>query len=352
MPFKAMIYQPTEENIKRAAGILRAGGVVAFPTETVYGLGADAGNSAAVRQIFEIKRRPAFNPLIVHIASPDQLGSVADLKSDERAAARAKKLLRFWPGPLSMVLPRQAGICKEVTAGLDTVAVRMPRHDTALQLLAAADLPIAAPSANLFTTVSPTTAAHVEESFAGKLEMIIDGGPCQVGVESTIVSLLHEQVEILRPGGITMEEMQEALGPGEKVVLHQKAAAAEGSGAIMAPGMLKVHYAPRTPLAFRGSIAKSDLPRRTGLISFRRPDADELEIQFEHIISLSDEGDLSKVAARLFSAIREMDSLGLELVLIDTCPETGLGLAIMDRLKRAAAGFSTAKAPLTNRTTR
>ncbi len=329
-----MIYPPTEDTLELAARLIKEGGLVAFPTETVYGLGADATNSAAIKKIFEVKRRPHYNPLIVHISSYESIGDVVDFSGNPKLKIRAEKLSTFWPGPLSLVLPKLPCISDLVTGGLDTVAVRVPSHPVARKLISTAGRPIAAPSANLFTTVSPTTAQHVEEAFGEQIEIIIDGGPCQVGIESTVVSLTGKDIEVLRPGGITLEQLGEAFKDTENVLL-KAGGSSEAIKAALSPGMMKVHYAPHTPLAFIGSIQHNNIPKRTGLISFR---ADcSTQSAFSKTLCLSQAGDLNEVAARLFSALREMDQLGLDLILIDTCEEKGIGLAIMDRLKRAAA---------------
>ncbi len=224
--------------LERAAAALRAGGVVAFPTETVYGLGAAVFNEKAVARIFEVKRRPFFDPLIVHISKPGQLGMLVE-GGLSRTVCRLMEL--FWPGPLTIVLPRKGSVPDIVTSGLPTVAVRMPRHPLALELIEAAGVPLAAPSANLFGRPSPTTAGHVVEQLAGGIDCVLDGGPCPVGVESTIVSFAGGSPVLLRPGGVPVEDIEAVTGRLEMAAVRR-------GEAVAAPGMLAVHYAPRTPL--------------------------------------------------------------------------------------------------------
>ena len=319
-----MIYPATHEHIAQAARLIRSGGIVGFPTETVYGLGADAFNADAVQRIFEIKGRPRYNPLIVHLHSVDQLASVAALEAHPRVRQRLQQLSCFWPGPLSVVLPKRPEIPDAVTAGLSTVAVRIPSHPVAQALLQACGCPIAAPSANLFTEVSPTRAEHVEESLGGRLEVILDGGPCAVGLESTVLSLLEEPAELLRPGAVTLEALEEAIGPVVR--------ATSGHEAPRAPGMLKRHYAPKTPIVLRQDCPDR-APGRIGLISFKSGPSEERG--FAVVRRLSEKGELQEVGAALFNAIRELDRQQLDLIVVDTCEERGLGLAIMDRLRRA-----------------
>jgi L-threonylcarbamoyladenylate synthase len=337
-----VIVQPSEESIARAAEILREGGLVAFPTETVYGLGANAFSDDATRGIFKAKGRPSFNPLIVHIASVDEIPLVAALPNSTMVERRIKLLATLWPGPLSIILPKATAISSVVTAGLSTVAVRIPDHPIALRLLKACGLPIAAPSANPFSGISPTTAQHVEEGLSDHPPFILDGGPCRVGLESTIVTILEPKVRILRPGGITREQLTALLGEQEVEGLQSKPrggtkSASEGvtSPQPLAPGMLEQHYAPRTPLAFRSDLPQGALPKKVGLLSFREPPVGEPGNVFSSVYVLSSEGDLEEAAANLFSALRVLDRQDLDLILVDSCPDAGLGLAIMDRLRRA-----------------
>jgi len=340
-----VIVLPSKESIVKAASIIKSGGLVAFPTETVYGLGANAFSDDACRAIFKVKGRPSFNPLIVHISSMSELGTVAAIPHSTSIERRISLLASLWPGPLSMILPKSPKISSVVTAGLTTVAVRVPDHPIALALIRAAGLPIAAPSANPFTGISPTTAQHVEDGIGEHSPFILDGGPCRVGLESTIVSVLEPKVRILRPGGVTLEQLISLLGedevdlspqpPGFSSFPASSPASFPASSPVIAPGMLEQHYAPRTPLAFRSDIPANKLPAKVGLLSFREPSLEEHLPAFTSIYVLSNEGDLEEAAANLFAALRNLDRQDLDLILVDTFPNDGLGLAIMDRLRRA-----------------
>lgn len=336
--------------IEAAADVIRRGGLVAFPTETVYGLGASALDPAAVARVFEVKGRPRFDPLIVHLARPGDLDRYA-APPDPRARALVE---RFWPGPLTLVLPRREeapgrpAIPDIVTAGLDTVALRMPDHPVALALLAAAGLPVAAPSANPFGYVSPTTAAHVVEQLGEGVDLILDGGSCRVGVESTVLALTEGRPRLLRPGGVPLESLEALLGPIDVVGPIDVAPPAEGAeaGALPAsaapdsPGQLPSHYAPRTPLVLLAGrddparLARRFPGERVGLLALTPPPDPE---RFAAVEALSTTGDLREAAQRLFGALRRLDALGLDRLLAEPCPERGLGRAILDRLRRAAA---------------
>jgi L-threonylcarbamoyladenylate synthase len=312
--------------VREAARLLRAGGVVAFPTETVYGLGADAANERAGARVFEVKRRPWFDPLIVHVARADAAASVAHA-ADPRVALLAG---RFWPGPLTLVLPRRGSVADLVTAGLDTVGVRVPDHATARALIEAAGRPLAAPSANPFGYVSPTTAAHVAEQLGDEVDLILDAGACRVGLESTIVSLAKDPPRLLRAGGVPREELEAALGHPLELV--------PPSDRPSAPGQLSRHYATRTRLQLlhgRPGRGPADAGR-VGLLAFSPPPP--ALAGWSAIEVLAPDGDMATAAAALFAALRRLDALGLDLILAETCAETGLGRAIMDRLRRCAAG--------------
>lgn len=297
--------------------MIRHGQLVAFPTETVYGLGADAGNDDAVAAVFAVKDRPTFNPLIVHVAGLDEAERLVAF--DDRARRLA---VAFWPGPLTVVLPRRPGapVSLLVSAGLDTVAVRAPRHPVARALLAACQRPVAAPSANRSGAVSPTTARHVAESFGAGIAMILDGGPCPVGIESTVVDLTGVPA-LLRHGGIPAEEIEAVIGP----VLLPGTASSPIEGAPRSPGMLQRHYAPRLPL--RLDVAE---PRR-----------DEALLAFGPVgaggRTLSATGDLREAAANLFAMLRELDRGPYSGIAVSPVPDRGLGRAINDRLRRAAS---------------
>ncbi|MGQ0556272.1 MAG: L-threonylcarbamoyladenylate synthase [Nitrospiraceae bacterium] len=314
------------EAIRQAGRIIKAGGLVAFPTETVYGLGCDAMNADAAAKVFEAKQRPQFDPLIVHIADHKQLeivvGSLPSL---------GQRLIDvFWPGPLTLVLPKQPVIPDLITAGLSTVAVRMPNHPVAQSLIREADTPIAAPSANLFGYVSPTTAQHVADGLGTRVDLILDGGPCPIGVESTIVSLAGSQPELLRPGSITIEQLSSVIGAIRL--------ASPVNPQPLAPGQLSCHYATRTPLTILASAGARPILKdgvRTGLLIHSHPrDTDDC---FAAVEVLSSTGDLREAARHLFAALRRLDSLGLDRIYAEPCREEGLGVAIMDRLRRCAA---------------
>jgi len=308
------------EVLEDAARLLRLGGLVAFPTETVYGLGANAFDARAVARIFEAKARPSFDPLIVHLAAASDLeGVAAHVPPLARLLAES-----FWPGPLTLVLERQPTVPDIVTAGLSTVGVRVPDHELARGLIRAARVPVAAPSANPFGYVSPTSAAHVAEQLGERLELILDGGPCRVGVESTIVSLVDVPT-LLRPGGLPLEAIEAALGRSLLV--------ARPTDRPSAPGQLSRHYATRTPLAIRAAQPAGS--GRLGLLAHSRATRPAGYVAIEY---LSEDGDPQVAAARLFAALRRLDAQGLAGLVAEPWEERGLGRAIMDRLRRCATG--------------
>jgi L-threonylcarbamoyladenylate synthase len=312
-----------DKAIHRAAEIIKRGGLVAFPTETVYGLGADAFNPLAVARIFEVKQRPYFDPLIVHVSDP------ADLKRlVTKIPSKAKKLIkRFWPGPLTIVLLKKEEVPDLVTAGLLTVAIRMPSHPMALSLIQQAECPLAAPSANPFGYLSPTTAEHVRDQLGDQIDFVLDGGPCEVGVESTIISFSERKPRLLRPGGVPLEEIESVIGRVQVTP--------SGEDRPSAPGMLPRHYAPQTPiiLDWEDENFDSNKGEKIGLLAFKES---KRSLNFHHVEILSKKGDFREAAANLFAAIQRLDSLHLDLILAETVPEVGLGRAIMDRLRRAS----------------
>lgn len=319
-------HTPIGTDVERAADILRQGGLVAIPTETVYGLAADALNPRAVAGIFAAKNRPAFDPLIVHLGGIDWLPQVA-----KQVPPLAERLMaRFWPGPLTIILEKTAAIADLVTSGLPSVAVRMPRHPLALHLLQVVQRPLAAPSANLFGQTSPTTASHVSRQLDGRIDYILDGGPCGVGVESTIIRVEGQMIQILRPGGVTREELSE-FG---SVVLPS----AEDSDSMpLVPGQLKEHYAPRTPLRIIEPPVDFSMEQQMGLLTLNRRDWSAVDLaRFDCVRELSPRGELEEAAAGFFAALHEMDEAGLDLILATPFPDHGLGLALNDRLRRAA----------------
>lgn len=306
---------PDAKGVAQAARILAAGGRVAFPTETVYGLGADARNDRAVAGIFAAKNRPRFNPLIVHVASLADAEALADLSDTARALAAA-----FWPGPLTLVLPLKpgSGLSALVTAGLDSVALRVPAAPLARALLTAFNGPVAAPSANPSGRISPTSAAHVLAGLDGRIEAVLEGGTCAVGVESTILDLTGPP-RLLRPGGLAAEDIEAALGA--PLADPEQTDAAQPK----APGQLASHYAPTAPVRLNAMQASPG----EALLGFgHAPGATE---------NLSPTGDLLEASANLFAALHRLDASGAPAIAVSPIPETGLGRAINDRLRRAAA---------------
>lgn len=335
---------PAPEAIARAGALLRAGALVAFPTETVYGLGANATDPAAVARIFTAKGRPLTDPLIVHIHNLDQLAAVA---ADVPAAAAALTR-RFWPGPLTLVLRRGPIIPPIVAAGLDTVAVRMPAHPTAQALLAAAGVPVVAPSANLFARPSPTRAEHVAEDLMGRIALILDAGPTNIGVESTIVNLASRPPELLRPGGVPLEELRPLLP--DLVYTPRYLAEDDAGEQPTAPGMLLKHYAPRAELlVFDGPPAQArtalqaeatrrlQAGARVGVLA-TSTDATELAGSGVVVALLGMRDDDAETASRLFAALRDLDRQGCDVILVRAPAGDGMGLAVRDRLIRGAAG--------------
>lgn len=375
-----LIFPPDDDSLRRAAELLAVGSLVAIPTETVYGLAANAHDSAAAAAIFAAKGRPATNPLIVHVADRRRLGEAIAWPPPAAIADQLDRLADLWPGPLTLVCPKAAAIPGVVTAGGRTVAVRIPNHPAALQLLDRCPFPLAAPSANRSCYISPTLAEHVcDASGLGEaVAMVIDGGPCQHGVESTVL-LLGESPRLLRPGAIAAEVLAERLGVPAETLLprspassnprHQAGArwqAERTADASLSPGTMPVHYAPKTPLILLGPAGdpsgdaseggsrpavaaavsgRAGGPRcfggcrclgGLGRIAFR-PLPPPLAARYRLVETLSDDGDPAKVAQGLFAALRRLDAAGLDEIHCDTCPAVGLGRAIMDRLCRAAA---------------
>lgn len=314
-----------------AVELLRKGEIVGLPTETVYGLAADALNPIAVAKIFEAKERPRFDPLIVHLPNEEWLERVA--KIDKRSQAPINKLItRFWPGPLTLVLDRRSIVPEIVTAGLDTIAVRMSSHPVFAEIISELGKPIAAPSANRFGRVSPTTSQHVLAELNERIELVIDAGQTQHGLESTIVRVRENSIQILRRGPITAEQLADFAKVNVVAPSTQK---------ISAPGQLPSHYAPKTPLDLIDD-AKSYSPKngqRVGLLSWH-PSRGGL--QFVAARNLSEQQDLREAAANLFRYLRELDALGLDLIVAERVPSQGLGAAILDRLERASHGYSVA----------
>ena len=314
----------TGAEVPVAAQWLERGECVAIPTETVYGLAANALDPAAVVKIFEVKNRPAFDPLIVHVPSVE----AAERLITEFPPALRALAEHFWPGPLTLLLPKRALIPDLVTSGLPRVAIRMPAHPLAPALRHALPVPRAAPSANPFGYISPTTARHVHDQLNGKIPYILDGGPCSVGMESTIAGLEDGQLSVYRLGGISVEALEQVAGP-VRLALNQSSNPA-------APGMLKALYAPRK-LMLLGDIPAllaQQSGKKTGILNFRKqPPFPGAAVQ----LALSETGDLAEAAQHLFAALRQLDAAEVEVILAEYAPEEGLGRAINDRLRRAAA---------------
>lgn len=310
----------TLASVDRAAALLRAGGLVALPTETVYGLGANALAPEAVLRIFEAKQRPSFDPLIVHVPCFSDVERVAHIEHNEVAKRLAEA---FWPGPLTLVLPKRSCVPDLVTSGLDTVAVRVPAHPVMRAVLSRAACPIAAPSANPFGYVSPTTAAHVAQQLGDKVDMILDAGACRIGLESTIVAFEEEGPVVLRYGGLSLEALRTVvpeIREGVRVLERP-----------LAPGQLARHYAPRTRLRLLNSLGE-DRPSSPVLLVV----AGQVETDaYQEVLALAPNEDLSVAAANLFAMLRRLDESGYDSVDVLACEERGLGKAIMDRLRRA-----------------
>ncbi|MBI3884183.1 MAG: threonylcarbamoyl-AMP synthase [Opitutae bacterium] len=328
------IYRPTPANLRRLAAALRRGELVAVPTETVYGLAANALDARACRRIFAAKRRPTHDPLIVHVLDLRQAAALAEISPAAEKLAR-----RFWPGPLTLVLPRRSTVPDIVTAGRDSVAIRSPVHLLARRLLRLTGLPLAAPSANPFGYVSPTTAAHVRDGLVGRIRHILDGGPCRVGVESTIVDMRDPaRPKILRPGAISREAISRCLH--RAVRLQETGRPAGNARGELAPGMLEQHYSPRTPLVVVGKLTASVIhaaPENSGFIYFEKPSDIRLTGQE---FWLSRGGDAREAARNLYAVLRRADQGRFARLWVEAPPGAlgPLAGAINDRLRRASAG--------------
>ena len=326
-----MVQTEIGKDVAKARALLERGLTVAIPTETVYGLAANALNEDAVLQVFEIKDRPHFDPLIVHLASSEQVISYAT-EFPEWAERLAE---RFWPGPLTIVLPKRDVIPDIVTSGLGTVALRVPSHPMTLDLLSTMEFPLAAPSANPFGYVSPTTAKHVMDQLGGKIPYILDGGECAVGVESTIVAERDGRITVLRLGGVSVEEIEEVVDSIKWIVDSGESLLPTTHCSLpTTPGSLESHYAPRTPIKLGAIDLSGYNPNEVGVLSFQSRYA---SVPPEHQVVLSPHGDVREAAKYLFAGMRYLDSLGLRVILAEALPEVGLGRAVNDRLRRAAA---------------
>jgi len=308
-----------DEQIEIASQLIREGKVVAFPTDTVYGLGANGLDPVAVARIYEIKERPAFNPLILHVARLENIRELI-LSNDPRVYDLAEA---FWPGPLTILLPKSNIVPDIVTAGLPTVGIRIPNHKVALELIQRAGCPIAAPSANKFGRLSPTSAQHVRKQLPD-LDFVLDGGNTTVGIESTIVALKDDGFEIIRPGSITVEALKRIVPQAKEYTPHDK---------ILAPGMLKSHYSPNKPFFIIGETLPKNLPTgNAGLIAFSLSEG----VGFKKVVKPSATGDLKEYAIRLFATIHEFEDSDVDFIVAEPVPEQGIGVAIMDRLRKAA----------------
>ena len=340
-PFMTRVLSPDPETYSLAASLLQSGQLVAFPTETVYGLGANALQPEAVRAIFTAKGRPADNPLIVHIYDRSQLEPLCDIPPGAQQLMDA-----FWPGPLTLLFPRKSTVPDVVTAGLPTVAIRMPSHPVAAALLKACALPVAAPSANASGRPSPTTAQHVLEDMDGKIPLIIDGGPCEVGLESTVLDLCHGQPRILRPGGITREMAQEALGR-EVALADSILRPLQPGEKALSPGMRYRHYAPhgqvtlvegeeeRVVAALEQLYQQAVAEGRSACVLCFSEHVEQLHACSPHDIGSRE--NTAEIAHRLFDTLRRLDEEGMEVIYSEVLPPRGLGLAVMNRLGRAAS---------------
>jgi L-threonylcarbamoyladenylate synthase len=332
------------ESIKLAADIIRNGGLVAFPTETVYGLGADAYNPQALAKIFEVKKRPRFDPLIIHIAAVEKLEDAADLSllSKETRFKLFTLTKNLWPGPLSIVLPKNKKIPGIATAGLSTVAIRFPEHEAARDLISLSSTAVAAPSANPFGCLSPTKAEHVRDYFGEKIDMILDGGTARIGLESTVLDITGDCIKILRPGGMPKETIERLIGAVYNGFSDEKSESAQEKG-LVSPGQLKSHYAPKTPLSVfeKEEIIRLVYEKGTAFLFFsshtrdawlqgRKSPADAV------IRTLSESGNLTEAAACLFETLHEIDKCDCSRIYAEAAPAQGLGEAINDRLKRAS----------------
>jgi L-threonylcarbamoyladenylate synthase len=324
-PLPTRLAKPDAAAIAQAVRHLAAGGLVAFPTETVYGLGADATNDEAVARLYEAKGRPAFNPLIAHVADRAAAQMLATFDADATRLATA-----FWPGPLTLVLPKAAAcaVAELATAGLDSIAVRVPDHAVAQKILAGLARPVVAPSANRSGHVSPTTAAHVLADLGGRIDLIIDGGATAVGIESTIIACLGAPM-LLRPGGVSREQIERVLG---KSLADPPSGITAADDAPLAPGMLASHYAPRTPLRLDAQSVEAG----EALLAFGPTLAKGAE-KAARTLNLSTHGNVIEAAANLFSHLRALDGAGAKCIAVMPIPRDNLGEAINDRLARAAA---------------
>ncbi len=333
--------KPEKPKIKAAADVIRNGGLVAFPTETVYGLGADALNAEAVKRIYVAKKRPLDNPIIIHVATKQET-----LQLTENIPSKARKLMSvFWPGPLTLVLKASEKVPKAILGGLDTVAVRMPRHNVALALIRESRVPIAAPSANLSGRPSPTTAEHVKQDLDGRIEMILDGGPTNIGIESTVLDVTVDPPEILRPGGTSYEDLVKVIS---QVKIHPTVLAEKNVrvAKVPSPGMKHRHYAPRAELVLIEGTVKPTVKNIQQIIDQNVKNGKKVGVlatdetkdmyKADAVKSLGSRADLPSAARNLFRLLREFDKDKVDIIIAEGVPLEGLGLAVMNRLRKAS----------------
>ncbi|MEQ8909623.1 MAG: L-threonylcarbamoyladenylate synthase [Vicingaceae bacterium] len=313
------------KDIQKAATLLKGGKLVAIPTETVYGLAANIYDQEAVKTIFELKQRPLFNPLIVHIHSFEQLADLVE-EVPEKAKALTEK---FWPGPLSLILKKKSSVPNLITAGKDTVAIRMPKHPLLLELLQELPFPLAAPSANPFNAISPTNAQRVKAYFEGQLEMVLEGGSSDRGIESTIVGFEAEEAIVYRLGSLSVETLEKVVG---KVRLANQA-----KNSPQAPGMLSKHYSPSTPMILVKEVKQAIVQHKSKKIAILGFQNKIEGIDEQHQQTLSSSGNLEEAAAKLYEALHKLDDLAVDIIIAERLPEQGLGNSINDRLERASA---------------
>ena len=347
------IYLPVcEESIKQAAEIILSGGLAAFPTETVYGLGADAFNPRALAKVFEVKGRPHFDPLIIHIAAIETLENTADMSLLNKETRQKLFILaeNLWPGPLSVVLPKNEKIPAIATAGLNTAAIRFPAHETAQKLISLSSGAVAAPSANPFGCLSPTRAEHVRDKLGDKIDIILNGGSARIGLESTVIDLTGDCVKILRPGGTARDVIEKLIGPVQGIGSLELGAGNGEEKAQVSPGLLKSHYAPKTALFAleRGAILEQTYEKGCVYLFFdgftrdewlKRQKTSDQKPEFAAVRVLSESGQALEAASRLFETLHELDNGSFLRIFAQNAPSEGLGEAINDRLRRASVEF-------------
>ena len=333
--------KPFKDIVQKAANLIKKGGLVAFPTETVYGLGANALDKKAVRKIFKVRKRPIDNPIIIHIADVKELSKLA------RNISKEVKILakKFWPGPLTLILFKKKIVPDEITAGADTVAIRMPKNKIALELIRVSKVPIAAPSANLAGKPSPTEARHVFEDLKDKIDLILDGGRTKIGIESTVIDLTVKPPQVLRPGGVSFEQLKKVI---KNIQLHSSLLGKKFRGKAKSPGMKYRHYAPSAPLILVEGNLKERVKKFKDLIDFYQKKKKIVGVMISQetkknlkkgglILVVGGRRNLREISRNLFKTLRKFDKKRVDIILAETFPEEGMGFAIMHRLKKAAS---------------